>query len=184
MQKRTPNILFFKKKQISDDLICVICFDVLVDARKLECAHNFCYDCIIKWTKKGKECPICRRQIKKNKLQAASEEISEINNLKVMCHFKNCPWIGPLKELDKHEELCSFNPLKTEKKILKMLPKYDKGEDNGTPMVSLITKLFPAYPELTKMLLTNEESSTHKRIASLSIEPKQKKIDDFLLKNN
>lgn len=182
MQKSSSDILFFKKKNISQNLICIICFEVLVDAKKLECAHSFCYDCLLKWMKKGKECPVCRRHIKLAKLKDASDEISEINNLKVMCHFKNCPWIGPLKELDKHEYHCPFSPLKTEKKILKMLPKYDKGEDNGTPMVSLITKLFPTYPELTKMLIKDGENETHSRIMSLSIEPKQKKIDDFLAK--
>nr|XP_057941982.1 E3 ubiquitin-protein ligase rnf8 isoform X1 [Doryrhamphus excisus] len=49
---------------LENELQCIICSELFVEAVILNCAHSFCCYCIKQWCKKKKECPICRRAIK------------------------------------------------------------------------------------------------------------------------
>ncbi|XP_072939331.1 uncharacterized protein [Epargyreus clarus] len=48
---------------MENELQCSICSELFVDATTLNCSHTFCKTCITLWTKKKKECPICRAKI-------------------------------------------------------------------------------------------------------------------------
>ena len=44
---------------------CVICLEDTIKVRgKIDCCeHLFCYDCILKWSKKANnKCPVCQRR--------------------------------------------------------------------------------------------------------------------------
>ena len=41
-------------------MICSICLQDIKYGKKINCSHKFCYECIKKWYKKSKQCPICR----------------------------------------------------------------------------------------------------------------------------
>jgi hypothetical protein len=43
---------------------CSICQEDHTNTVKVDCGHNFCKDCIMGYTKIGRECPNCRRGIK------------------------------------------------------------------------------------------------------------------------
>ncbi|KAJ6247910.1 hypothetical protein M0813_18211 [Anaeramoeba flamelloides] len=49
-----------RSKTYSND--CVICLEkIKVQGRTSCCEHNFCFDCILKWSKVENHCPICRK---------------------------------------------------------------------------------------------------------------------------
>lgn len=48
---------------LENELQCIICSELFIEAVILNCAHSFCRFCIQSWRKKKDECPICRREI-------------------------------------------------------------------------------------------------------------------------
>ena len=61
---------------------CSICFSNIRKKKKLDCNHEFCEECINKWTNQyNKEsCPLCRCSIKND----------ERNNLNIYDNYLNC----------------------------------------------------------------------------------------------
>ncbi|XP_061560280.1 E3 ubiquitin-protein ligase rnf8 isoform X2 [Phycodurus eques] len=49
---------------LENELQCIICSELFIEAVILNCAHSFCCHCIKQWRKKKEECPICRQAIK------------------------------------------------------------------------------------------------------------------------
>jgi hypothetical protein len=182
MSKSRKDLLFTKKKKIPDRLSCSICIEILSTPIILNCKHSFCHDCISNWINNGKECPLCRKKINKSELKESKNLEEEIQNLEVFCKFINCPWTGPLRQLETHEALCTFSPSRAEKKILDLLPKYSKDEEeNFTPCISLITTLYQDFPKLAKRILSDSPKEVKKGKSKL-IEKSffQKTLDDFL----
>lgn len=59
-----------EKHTNDNEEMCSIClekFDVIIadkkDLRKLKCTHTFCDECILKWLKKHKKCPLCQTDL-------------------------------------------------------------------------------------------------------------------------
>uniref|UniRef100_A0A8C7WR43 E3 ubiquitin-protein ligase CHFR n=1 Tax=Oryzias sinensis TaxID=183150 RepID=A0A8C7WR43_9TELE len=48
---------------LENELQCIICSELFIEAVTLNCAHSFCSYCITQWRKKKEECPICRQAI-------------------------------------------------------------------------------------------------------------------------
>ncbi|XP_072312137.1 E3 ubiquitin-protein ligase rnf8 isoform X2 [Eucyclogobius newberryi] len=48
---------------LENELQCIICEELFIEAVILSCSHAFCCFCIHLWRKKKDECPICRRVI-------------------------------------------------------------------------------------------------------------------------
>lgn len=48
---------------LENELQCIICSELFIEAVILNCAHSFCSFCIKQWRKKKDECPICRQAI-------------------------------------------------------------------------------------------------------------------------
>uniref|UniRef100_A0A3P8R2I7 E3 ubiquitin-protein ligase CHFR n=1 Tax=Astatotilapia calliptera TaxID=8154 RepID=A0A3P8R2I7_ASTCA len=48
---------------LENELQCIICSELFIEAVILNCAHSFCCYCINQWRKKKDECPICRQAI-------------------------------------------------------------------------------------------------------------------------
>ncbi|XP_028997530.1 E3 ubiquitin-protein ligase rnf8 isoform X2 [Betta splendens] len=48
---------------LENELQCIICSELFIQAVILNCAHSFCCHCIQQWRKKKNECPICRQTI-------------------------------------------------------------------------------------------------------------------------
>ncbi|XP_026174966.1 E3 ubiquitin-protein ligase rnf8 isoform X3 [Mastacembelus armatus] len=48
---------------LENELQCIICSELFIEAVILNCAHSFCFHCIKQWRKKKDECPICRQAI-------------------------------------------------------------------------------------------------------------------------
>lgn len=52
-----------------DGLMCSICMDYIVSCRTAVCGHSFCEECIHECLIRKKECPHCRKDIRKWVLQ-------------------------------------------------------------------------------------------------------------------
>ncbi|XP_069030307.1 E3 ubiquitin-protein ligase rnf8 isoform X2 [Embiotoca jacksoni] len=48
---------------LENELQCIICSELFIEAVILNCAHSFCCHCIKLWRKKKDECPMCRQPI-------------------------------------------------------------------------------------------------------------------------
>ncbi|CAL8314349.1 unnamed protein product [Lota lota] len=49
---------------MENELQCIICSELFIQAYVLNCAHIFCLYCIGEWRKRKDECPICRQTIR------------------------------------------------------------------------------------------------------------------------
>jgi len=49
--------------EIKENITCSICFDNIKGKVELDCSHNFCTVCILKWMSKSRSCPLCRTTI-------------------------------------------------------------------------------------------------------------------------
>ena len=52
--------------------LCCICFERPMQV-VLECQHAYCETCSDGWQNKSDECPICRKQIKRNEIYLIAE---------------------------------------------------------------------------------------------------------------
>ncbi|KAJ8271036.1 hypothetical protein GJAV_G00122060 [Gymnothorax javanicus] len=48
---------------LENELQCIICSELFIEAVTLSCAHSFCLHCIEAWRKRSGACPICRQDI-------------------------------------------------------------------------------------------------------------------------
>ncbi|KAI5090710.1 E3 ubiquitin-protein ligase rnf8 isoform 2 [Silurus meridionalis] len=48
---------------LENELQCIICSELFIEAVTLSCAHSFCKHCIADWRRRRDECPICRQSI-------------------------------------------------------------------------------------------------------------------------
>ncbi|XP_028858781.1 E3 ubiquitin-protein ligase rnf8 isoform X2 [Denticeps clupeoides] len=48
---------------LENELQCIICSELFIEAVTLNCAHSFCQYCIRQWRRRKDECPTCRRSI-------------------------------------------------------------------------------------------------------------------------
>ena len=65
MKQRFYSLKRRLEEAMEDNLRCAICDELYIDATVLECRHTFCLDCVEKWRKEKKSCPICRKPVKK-----------------------------------------------------------------------------------------------------------------------
>eukprot|EP00475_Leptophrys_vorax_P001846 TRINITY_DN11032_c0_g1_i1.p1 TRINITY_DN11032_c0_g1~~TRINITY_DN11032_c0_g1_i1.p1 ORF type:complete len:449 (+),score=76.19 TRINITY_DN11032_c0_g1_i1:8-1354(+) len=86
-----------EKTVIDNDLLCMICQNVLLDPRQLSgCKHSYCKSCLDQWSKLQKRCPACRTTMQEN---APNEKATEhITKLQVKCrnHDMGCVATGVL----------------------------------------------------------------------------------------
>jgi hypothetical protein len=58
------------KKDIPKDENCSICMESFHDKKRnvylVNCNHYFCFECIDKWLKENKGCPICKQEVVKS----------------------------------------------------------------------------------------------------------------------
>lgn len=85
---------------ISEDLICGICREVVRNPLNLPCPHLFCENCLKMHCASGagKKCPICRIMIPVDKLPISSYSAKIVSALPIRCpyHNKGCKWTGTI----------------------------------------------------------------------------------------
>jgi hypothetical protein len=75
--------------------------------------HTFCYICIENWALITKACPLCKRSIRKRKLEKDFIALNLVDDLPARCVHPNCSWEGLYSLVKKHQRWCEFKPKKT-----------------------------------------------------------------------
>ena len=97
-----------------DTLLCLICYDVLLEPVAFNCRHFVCRQCMDRLTARAHiemvqpSCPYCRTS---GQISPADKLITDvINSLEVKCCFKNegCTDRITYAERDEHLRTCSF----------------------------------------------------------------------------
>ena len=101
--------------EISEELLCSICSEVLKDAITTDCEHLFCRQCIMDWLSVNRTCPIDRLYITGRNIRAAPRVIRNLlGKLDIHCDYVDdgCQTIVSLESLEKHVNDCFYNPKK------------------------------------------------------------------------
>jgi hypothetical protein len=48
---------------LSEEFVCSICQELLIEPRTIACGHSFCEKCLCSWTRHRNVCPVCREPI-------------------------------------------------------------------------------------------------------------------------
>ncbi|XP_076074756.1 uncharacterized protein LOC143045842 [Mytilus galloprovincialis] len=114
------------------DLICCICQCVLQSPVESPCRHVFCNVCITTWLNNHRNCPTCRRRVKKRQLKPVLPIVQNmINRLLMFCDFKDngCAETVMLEIYVNHVEGCGYRKLKCRfNRCDKMILKKDKDQ--------------------------------------------------------
>ncbi|XP_047123407.1 TNF receptor-associated factor 6 [Hydra vulgaris] len=97
---------------ILTELECPLCSLVLRNPVQLEqCGHCMCRNCLNKWKIHSRShsafrCPICRVDIKEERIFENKMVNRMVLNLRVFCSNKKkkCNWLGELRDLKRHKE--------------------------------------------------------------------------------
>jgi len=120
-----PDPFLFVLPEISDDLMCAICMEIMDACCSTSCGHSFCQRCITRAVDMKKECPLCRTNLSHFEVSPNLDVISKINALQVHCRYgliedptspgmwKHDPNIGCneivlFSERENHELNCKF----------------------------------------------------------------------------
>ena len=95
--------------EVSEDLVCSICTNVLREPVQIECCGQlFCEECLQRWIQTQKACPFCwdiqLKYIKDRRMKRM------IDNCRIYCsnRSKGCEAISILSERYVHREACLF----------------------------------------------------------------------------
>uniref|UniRef100_T1DBK6 TRAF-4 n=1 Tax=Dendrocoelum lacteum TaxID=27895 RepID=T1DBK6_9PLAT len=96
---------------INDNLKCVMCQDILLDAIQTDCGCRYCKECIDNYLENGeKECVAeyedCRSVITSYIYDRATNK--EISLLKVKCLYEGCVFEDTLKSIKGHLDFCEY----------------------------------------------------------------------------
>lgn len=62
--------------ELSDMNLCCICFERPMQV-VLDCHHSYCEKCAEGWQEKSTECPLCRKEIKRDEFYLIAGELDE-----------------------------------------------------------------------------------------------------------
>ena len=83
---QTQMQLLSKQLTNCDSLQCNICLDFIVSCRTAVCGHSFCEECITECLLRRKECPGCRRDIRRWPIEK-STQVDEA--VRIVCESKS-----------------------------------------------------------------------------------------------
>uniref|UniRef100_A0A3Q0RBY9 Uncharacterized protein n=1 Tax=Amphilophus citrinellus TaxID=61819 RepID=A0A3Q0RBY9_AMPCI len=113
---------FSMASRSEEDLCCPVCQEVFRDPVLLSCSHNFCKDCLRRWSRERTthECPVCKRRSSKDdpplknlcesflqqRDQRASEDLCSLHSekLKLFCLDHQQPVCVVCRDSEKHTE--------------------------------------------------------------------------------
>ena len=120
-------------KDNNEDLICVICFNVLkepISCSDRKNCHSFCKECIDEFLKEKNNCPTCKENFEykiNNYLK------NKLNNLCFKCAFQKegCDYLISYSEYLNHINNCKYNNSAYECNIMKYNSNYKDFEKCG-----------------------------------------------------
>ena len=97
-----------------DDLLCITCHDLVIDATQTACCGSlFCRSCITTWIAASDSCPTCRSSLQLKNLITDVRSDRKSASQPRCCKQKEygCEYIGSRNEMVEHEKSCKFIPI-------------------------------------------------------------------------
>ena len=113
---KRPRVAEKVEKVLPDEeLLCVICTELVCDARQTNCCGSiYCKACIETWltTRVNGTCPSCRSSLMIESLvvDKRSERQSAAHPRNCQFYAYGCTFIGDRKDIATHQKMCSSNP--------------------------------------------------------------------------
>ncbi|KAI1294943.1 E3 ubiquitin-protein ligase NRDP1 [Halotydeus destructor] len=96
---------------LEEEFTCVICCGIIREPVVTQCGHTFCRNCVTRWIKTERNCPVCRKPC--SKLCKPPVIIKNLlGRMKIRCEHedKGCTEIMTLDSLRHHLKICDFRP--------------------------------------------------------------------------
>lgn len=118
-KKEENNIVYpreiFINDDLAEDLLCSICQNIPDPETAREvlcCGHLFCEICLLNWTKRKNDCPLCKQSFEESEGDYVKK--MKDNNKILYKRFKRsaikcpnqCPWKGTLENYQTHIQEC------------------------------------------------------------------------------
>lgn len=107
--------------EIDEDLSCVTCYDLVVNATQTPCCGSlFCRECISKWLTSKETCPCCRKMLLEKQLITDVRTERKSANHPRCCKYKNegCNFIGTRNEMMAHNSTCQYELIEEQRNEL------------------------------------------------------------------
>eukprot|EP01032_Pedospumella_encystans_P013996 gene13996-16092_t len=95
------------------ELLCMICTELVCDARQANCCGSiYCKTCIEQWLigKVNGSCPSCRASLKMESLvvDKRTERQSAVHPRNCQNYLRGCSFVGGRKDVANHERICAY----------------------------------------------------------------------------
>jgi len=100
-------------EDLEEELTCIICCGILREPVVTHCGHTFCRDCVNRWIKTERSCPVCRKPC--HKLSKPPVLVTNLlGKLKIKCEHEDrgCSEVMTLDRLHQHIAKCPFKQKK------------------------------------------------------------------------
>uniref|UniRef100_A0A3P9J8B5 E3 ubiquitin-protein ligase CHFR n=1 Tax=Oryzias latipes TaxID=8090 RepID=A0A3P9J8B5_ORYLA len=134
---------------LENELQCIICSELFIEAVTLNCAHSFCSYCITQWRKKKEECPICRQAITSQSRCLALDNFIErmMENLSLDVKEKRQSVINERKAANAAEVMVIHDD--------------DSSSDGSSSTVESDGSMLSIFSSLSSVFTVDTESSDH-----------------------
>uniref|UniRef100_A0A3P9HR48 E3 ubiquitin-protein ligase CHFR n=1 Tax=Oryzias latipes TaxID=8090 RepID=A0A3P9HR48_ORYLA len=145
---------------LENELQCIICSELFIEAVTLNCAHSFCSYCITQWRKKKEECPICRQAITSQSRCLALDNFIErmMENLSLDVKEKRQSVINERKG----EQVCesSVQSAANAAEVM-VIHDDDSSSDGSSSTVESDGSMLSIFSSLSSVFTVDTESSDH-----------------------
>ena len=113
--------------ELSERLTCPICQLALKEPQLTKCGHNFCKGCLSESYQQAPSCPVCRTELRAQKIFPNNAVKREILDLKIKCNQlkERCEWVGELREREDHDKQCQYVTEECENKCGELIIRKD-----------------------------------------------------------
>ncbi|KAI9271439.1 hypothetical protein BY458DRAFT_174439 [Sporodiniella umbellata] len=59
---------YLHPKKLNDELLCILCQQIMKEVFSTSCGHSFCYECLNKHILSSDDCPSCHAIISKTEI--------------------------------------------------------------------------------------------------------------------
>ncbi|KAJ8275369.1 hypothetical protein COCON_G00099940 [Conger conger] len=115
---------------LENELQCIICSELFIEAVTLSCAHSFCLHCIGAWRRRSGACPICRQDILSQTRSLVLDNCIDrmVESLSVELKQRRLALIAERKGLPELRSVVLITDSSSEGSVLELADTFDESE--------------------------------------------------------